>query len=103
MVLSFDFKASMLAFLREPESLAVIVAFILFGAPPLDGLTRLMNARFPNLTDGEKTTAGKLLRQVCEEMGFRHDRYNIRTKTPGCQFTFASTYTDDAQVLPVAV
>ena len=61
MILSLNFHNLMLAFLREPESRAVIVCSIRFEKPPLAGLTDLMNPRFPALTDGEKATTGKLV------------------------------------------
>jgi hypothetical protein len=104
MILTIDFTKSMQEFLRESESRAIIVAFVRYGAgaAPLDGLTDLMNARFPNMTNGQKIVAGKLMRRVCEELSFRHDQYDVDTKTPGCQFAKASTYTDDAQALQVA-
>ena len=79
MVLAFDFRASMLAFLTDP-----------------------MNGRYPHLTDGEKITTGKLVRQVAEEMGFHHDRYHVRINTPGCQFDRGSTYTGELLAAQIA-
>jgi hypothetical protein len=62
-----------------------------------------MNPRFSALTDGQKTTAGKLVRLVAEEMGFRHERYHVAIDTPWCQFTHGSTYTDEQQSIQIAV
>ncbi|MBR0818112.1 hypothetical protein [Bradyrhizobium liaoningense] len=87
-----NFRALMLAFLNEPESKGAIIASITLRKPPLAGLTTLMNARFPTLTDGEKTTTGKLVREVAEQLGYRHDQYGIPIDVVDCNFGEGSTY-----------
>jgi hypothetical protein len=88
----------MLEFLKEPESKGAIIASIIFRKPPLAGLTTPMNARFPNLTDGEKQITGKLVRQVAEEWGYLHDQYDVWIDVEGCQFTRGSTYIEPVVV-----
>jgi hypothetical protein len=62
-----------------------------------------MNERFALMTDGQKTTTGKLVREVAEGMGFHHNRYGVKIDAPGCQFTEGSIYTHEQHAIQIAV
>lgn len=61
--------------------------------PALLLMQKLIREEFGVLTDAELATAGKAVRIVAEELGYRHLRYNVSFSLPGAQHGSASLYT----------
>lgn len=91
-MLSTNFTNHVLDFFGREDVHQAMAASIAAGVPPHAGTTPFVNAEFPDMTDGEKTTMGKLQRQVLEGIGYAHDQYDVPIKVKDCQFTRGSTY-----------
>ncbi|OSI65025.1 hypothetical protein BSZ21_21800 [Bradyrhizobium canariense] len=91
-MLSPNFTTRVLDFFGRDDARDAMTASIGAGVPPHAGTTPFVNAEFPDMTDAEKTTMGKLQRQVLEGIGYAHDQYDVPIKVRECQFTRGSTY-----------
>jgi hypothetical protein len=91
---STNFISRVLDFFGRDDIRSAMIASIAAGVPPHAGTSPFVNAEFPNLTDVEKTTMGKLQRQALEGIGYAHDQYDVPIKVKDCQFTRGSTYVE---------
>ncbi|WLC16633.1 hypothetical protein [Bradyrhizobium diazoefficiens] len=98
-MLSTNFADRVLEFFGREDVRNAMAASIAAGVPPHAGTTPFVNVEFPDMTDAEKTTMGKLQRQVLEGTGYAHDQYDVPIKVKDCQFTRGSTY---VKRLPIA-
>lgn len=74
--------ATIRSFLEEPAPLETIMASNRLNRSPLHSLDTLITDRFGVLSHGMRRLFGKVVREVVEAHGGRHDRTGVRAVKP---------------------